>query len=137
MDLLGKRPTLMLNDESWRIYARHNAMPPQYIGEDAKIENSVVTEGCEVYGTVKNSVLGSGVKIGYGAYVKDSVIMDNTVIHDGACVNYSIIDSDCEVGAGAKIGEDRKKAAGVTVLGRGSHIEPGTEVESGAMISSN
>ena len=136
MDLLGKRPTLMLNDESWRIYARHNAMPPQYIGDAAKVENSVITEGCEIYGTVKNSVLGSGVKIGYGAYVKDSVIMDNTVIHDGASVNYAIVDSDCEIGAGSRIGEDRKKATDVTVLGRGSQIEPGAAVESGAMISS-
>lgn len=135
MDLLGKRPTLSLNDESWRIFSRHNAMPPQYIGDSAKVENSVITEGCEILGTVKNSVLGSGVRVSYGAFVKDSVIMDNTVIREGATVNYSIIDSDCDIAAGAKVGEDKKKATGIAVLGRGVTVESGRVIAAGEMVS--
>ncbi len=137
MDMLGKRPVLKLNDESWRIFSRHYAPSPQFIGEGAKVENSIITEGCEIYGTVKNSVLGAGVKVMYGALVKDAVIMENTVIHEGATVNYSIIDSDCEIGAGAKIGEDKKKATGIAVLGRGCSIEPGQNVAAGEMLSND
>lgn len=128
MDLLGKRPTLVLNDEHWRIFSRHNAMPPQYIGDSAKVENSVITEGSEIFGTVKNSVIGAGVKVAYGALVKDSVIMDNTVIREGATVNYSIIDSECEIGAGAKVGDEKKKATEITVLGRGTVVDPGKKI---------
>ncbi|MBR2479521.1 MAG: glucose-1-phosphate adenylyltransferase [Clostridia bacterium] len=134
MDLLGRRPALTLNDESWRIFARHNAVPPQYVGGSAKIENSVITEGCEILGTVKNSVLGAGVKVAYGAIVKDSVIMDGTVVREGASVKYSIIDSDCDIGAGAHVGGDKKKAAGIAVLGRGYRVDPGAVVEPGAML---
>lgn len=135
MDLLGKRPKLSLSDRGWRIFSRHYALPPQYIGESAKVEDSVITEGCEIYGTVRNSVLGAGVKVAYGAYVKNSVIMENTVIKEGATVNYSIIDSECEIGAGAKIGADKRSASEITVLGRGVRIEPGTEVPAGTMKS--
>lgn len=135
MDLLGKHPKLSLSDRGWRIFSRHYALPPQYLGEDAKVEDSVITEGCEIYGTVRNSVLGAGVKVAYGAYVKNSVIMENTVIKEGATVNYSIIDSDCEIGAGAKIGANKKSASEITVLGRGVVIEPGTEVPAGTMKS--
>lgn len=137
MDLLGRRPVLSLNDESWRIFSRHNAMPPQYIGSGARVENSVITEGCEIYGTVKNSVLGAGVRVAYGAYVRDSVIMENTVIREGATVSYSIIDSDCDIGAGASVGEDKKKASGITVLGRERRVEPGVKIASGAMLSAD
>ena len=135
MDLLGKRPKLSLSVRGWRIFSRHYALPPQYIGESAKVEDSVITEGCEIYGTVRNSVLGAGVKVAYGAYVKNSVIMENTVIKEGATVNYSIIDSECEIGAGAKIGADKRSASEITVLGRGVRIEPGTEVPAGTMKS--
>lgn len=135
MDLLGKRPKLSLNDPGWRIFSRHCALPPQYIGENAKVEDSVITEGCEIYGTVKNSVLGAGVKVAYGAYVKNSVIMENTVIKEGASVNYSIIDSNCEIGAGARVGADKKTASDITVLGRSVKVEPGTEIPAGTMKS--
>ena len=135
MDLLGKCPKLSLNDRGWRIFSRHCALPPQYIGKSAKVEDSVITEGCEIYGIVKNSVIGAGVKIAYGAYVKNSVIMENTVIKEGATVNYSIIDSECEIGAGAKLGADKRSASEITVLGRGVRIEPGARVPAGTMKS--
>ena len=135
MDLLGRRPALTLNDESWRIFARHNAVSPQYVGSSAKIENSVITEGCEILGTVKNSVLGAGVKVEHGAVVKDSVIMDGTVVREGASVKYSIIDSDCDIGEGAHVGAEKKKASGIAVIGRGYRVDPGAVVEPGAMLS--
>lgn len=137
MDLLGKRPLFNLNDEKWRIFSRHEAVSPQFVGASARIENSVITEGCEILGTVKNSVIGAGVKISYGAYVKDSVIMANTVICDGATVNYSIIDSDTTVGAGACIGGERKKSASLTVVGASCNIGAGKVINDGMMISND
>ncbi|MEG1742987.1 MAG: glucose-1-phosphate adenylyltransferase, partial [Clostridia bacterium] len=75
MDLLGKNPALDLNDSVWRIFSRNYAEPPHYVGENAVVENSLITEGCEVFGTVINSILSSSVRVERGAIVRDSVIM--------------------------------------------------------------
>ena len=135
MDLLGETPTLDVTDTSWRIYARHQADEPQMVGNTAVIDNASITEGCEIHGTVKNSVLGSGVKVMYGAYVKDSVIMGNTVIGEGATVNYTILDEGVDIGAGAKIGESRETAKDITVIGTGVKVPSGTVIPAGEMIS--
>ena len=136
MDLLGGRPALALADESWRIYSRHAATAPQYVGENAVIDNSSITEGCEIYGTVRNSVLGTGVKVLAGAVVEDSVIFDEVVIGEGAKVSYSIIDSGVTVGAGASVGKMRGVAKGITVIGTNIDIPVGTELADAKMIYS-
>ncbi|MBQ7829317.1 MAG: glucose-1-phosphate adenylyltransferase [Clostridia bacterium] len=135
MDLLGTDPVLDLNDPNFKIYSRNQSNGPQFIGENAKIVNSYVTDGCEIYGTVKNCVLGSGVKVMPGAYVKDCVLMGDTVIGSGATVNYSIIDTGVEVGAGAIIGASKDKAKGITVLGADITVPNGVVVEDGTIIS--
>ena len=135
MDMLGDDPQICLNDESWRIFSRHYSQPPQYVGKHAIVSNSVITEGCEIYGTVKNCVLGAGVKIMHGAYIKDSVIMDNVVIGEGATVNYSIIDTDVHIGAGARVGSAKAEGVEIAVIGTGVHIPSGAEVFPGEMIS--
>ena len=137
MDMLGDTPQLELNDASWRIFSRHYCEPPQFIGKHAIVDNSVITEGCEIYGTVKNSVLGSGVKVMHGAYVKDSVIMDSVVIGEGATVSYSIVDSSVTIGAGAHVGSAREKGVDIAVIGTGVKIASGAEVRPGEMISSD
>ena len=116
MDLLGEKPLLDLNDDSWRIYARHSAETPQYIGSDATVENSSVTEGCEIYGTVINSVLGSDVVIEAGAVVRDSVIMDGVKVEAGAIVDYSIVDEKSVVLSGVHIGVPKIEGADITVI---------------------
>ena len=136
MDLLGERPVLELGDESWRIYARHEPHAPQFVGEDAVISNSSVTEGCEIYGTVENSVLSSGVKVGPGAKVRDCVIMEDVVIGEGSEISFSIIDHNVNVGANCKIGKDRKDAAGITVIGAGISVSDNTVIGDDKMISS-
>lgn len=135
MDMLGESPLLELGDDSWRIYSRHYCQPPQYIGGHAIVENSVVTEGCEIYGTVKNCVLGSGVRIMHGAYVRDAVIMDGVTVGEGATVNYSIIDAQSVIGAGARVGAPRGDGVEIAVIGTGVHIPSGAEVFPGDMIS--
>ena len=135
MDLLGEKPVLSLADESWRIYSRQEAAGPQYISGDAVVTNSTLTAGCEIYGTVKNSVLSAGVKVGAGAVVEDSVIMDNVVIEAGAVVKYAILDSGVRVGKNAKVGADRATAAGIAVVGADVAVPDGKVIEAGAMIS--
>ncbi|MCQ2429544.1 MAG: glucose-1-phosphate adenylyltransferase [Clostridia bacterium] len=135
MDLLGSKPALDLSGEDWRIFARHSADAPQYVGSRARVENSYITEGCEIYGTVKNSVVGPGVKVMYGAFVEDSVLMGDTVIEAGATVKYSIIDTGVTVGAGATVGADRDAGAAIAVVGEDVNITAGAVVEPGAMLS--
>lgn len=135
MDLLGEHPALSLLDESWRIYSRHEASPPQYIGSDATVCNSSVTAGCEIHGTVRNSVLGMGVYVGKGAVVEDSVLMNGVRIGDGATIRYSILDANVTVGKNAKIGESRGKTDEIAVIGADCVIGDGETVPAGAMLS--
>jgi glucose-1-phosphate adenylyltransferase len=128
MDLLGEVPAFDLSDRSWKIYSRPQNESPQYISSDSIIKNSIITEGCLVYGTVENSILFSGVTVERGAVVKDSVIMHSCVIKEGATVDYSIIDAGTVVGKGAKVGEDIKNAESITVIEGSSDIAPGSVI---------
>ena len=135
MDLLGDHPELDLNDESWRIFARHYADAPQYVGPMASVVNSSITEGCEIEGEVINCVLGTGVKIERGALVKDSVLMDNVTVGAGAEITYSIIALEVKVGGGARLGAPREVAAGVTVIGEGVTVPAGCVIRDNEMIA--
>ena len=135
MDLLGTDPVLDLGDPNFRIYSRNQSGGPQFIGENAKVVNCYITDGCEIHGTVKNSVLGAGVKVMPGAYVKDCVIMGDVVVESGATVNYSIIDTGVTVGVGSIIGEARDTAKGITVIGEDIDIPNGTVIAAGEIIS--
>ena len=134
MDLLGAEPTLKLLDEEWRIYSRHEPYAPQFIGENAVIENCSITEGCDIEGTVKNSVIGPGVKIGKGAVVKDSVIFDNVLIDEGATVSCAIIDSGVCIGKNANVGAPKESAKGVAVVGAGVKVGDGEIIADSEMI---
>lgn len=134
MDLIGESPAFDLRDRDWRILSRNYSDPPQYIGEYAKISNSLVTEGCEIEGIVENSVLASGVKVARGAIIRDSVIMRNVTIAEGATINYSIIDSDTKIGAGSVIGRTKSSNSGIAVIGSDLEIRPGFDVPGGEMV---
>ncbi len=135
MDLLGNTPVLNLDDEDWRIYARHEAHAPQFVGESAVIENSTITEGCEIFGTVINSVIGAGVKIAKGAVVSNSVLLENVTVKAGAEVNYAIIDGGTAIGENAKIGTSDAGASEIAVVGADIAVPAGAAIEKGAMIS--
>ena len=135
MDLLGDNPEFALNNEEWRIYSRHDAHAPQYVGENAVIDNSSITEGCQIYGTVKNSVLGAGVKVLKGATVIDSVIMENVTVDEGALVQYSIIDENVKIGKNCVVGGDRATASGISVIAAGLTVKDGMNIGDGEMIS--
>lgn len=104
MDIL-KGSELNLDDDKWKIYARNNAEPPQFITPTGKVTNCLISEGTVVKGTVKDSVISHSVTIGEGAYVEASIIMPGAVIEDGADIRYSIIGWDAVVGKNAMVGE--------------------------------
>ncbi len=137
MDLLGEKPEFNVHDKKWRIFSRNYAAPPHYVGDDGNVSDSIVSEGCEIYGTVEHSVLSGNVIVEKGAIVKDSVIMSGTVIKSGAVVNYSIIDSNSIVSENAKVGEDKEGAKGIAVIGSGLCVEPNVVIDSEAMINSD
>lgn len=134
MDLLGENPLINLNDSSFKIYSRNQALPPSYIGAEGKMENSIMTAGCEVYGTVVNSVIGEAVTIGKGAVVKNSVIMRGTRIEEGAKVDYGMIDENCVVGRDCVIGDETSDKYKIALIGRGNTLAAGTVVKPGEII---
>ncbi len=135
MDLLGERPAFSMTDEAWRIYSRHGAEAPQYVGRDATVENSSITAGCEILGAVRNSVLGPGVVVEEGAVVEDSVIMNDVYIGKGTKVTYSILDAGVKLGADVTVGEARGAGVEIAVIGADVKVPDGTKVAPGAMIS--
>ena len=134
MDLLDPNTPLDLYDPSWRIYGKNPAAPPHYTSREAKVENSIVTEGCRVYGNVDFSVLFAGCEIQRDAVVRDSIIMPGAVIEEGAQVQYSIIAENAVVKKGAVVGKrpedmaDRDKW-GVAVVGANVTIGENAVVE--------
>ena len=139
MDLLNPNVPLDLSDDQWRIYARNPVMPPHYVAKDAHVQNSLVAEGCNVYGEIDFAVLFAGVYVAPGAVVKDSIVMPGARIEEGARVQYAIVAENSVVGAGAVVGErpedmENKDDWGVAVIGPGCNIAPGTVVPPKAMI---
>ena len=137
MELLGKNPEFNLRGgKNETIYARNTALPSSYIDDDAKIVDSLVAEGCEVYGTVKHSVVSVGCTIGKKALVEDAVIMPGVVIEDGAIVRNCILGEDSKVCKNAVVGgqyaEGEKRA--ISVTSKGAVVEANTVLKPGDML---
>ena len=136
MELLGKDPEFNIRgDERFKIYARNNALPSSYIDPQAKISNSFIAEGSEVYGTVNHSVISTGCMIGQGALVEDSMIMPGVVIESGAIVRHAILGENARVCQNAVVGGvfksgDSKK---ISVAAKGAVIEANTVLLPGEM----
>ena len=134
MDLLGDDPNFDVADNNWKIQSRSPLAPPQFIGEGAKTDNSIIMSGCEIYGTVENSVLASDVKIEKGAVVRNSIIMSDVSIEENAVVEYSIIDERTIVKKNAKIGECKNSGKGIALLGKDITVYENCVVSGGQII---
>jgi len=142
MDLLSPNVPLDLYDPDWKVYSRHNNMPPQYIGANAHVENSMITEGSVVDGTVDFSIISSGITIEEGASVKYSIVMPGTTIKKGAVVEYAIIGEDCVIEPDAVIGMSPEMVPnrddwGIAVLGHNITVSSGKRVLPKEIISEN
>ena len=122
MDLIGDNPVLNINDKNFRIFAKNSARPPQFIGTDARVSNSMISEGSIIHGTVENSILSGGVIIERGAIVKDSVIMNDVIVKKNARIYSAIVDSEALIENGAVVGEENAEKSNITVIAKGSVV---------------
>lgn len=76
--------------------------PTRYIG-NAKVKNTMVADGCVIEGEVENCILFRGVKIGKGAVVRNSIIMQDTTIMGNADIDYVITDKEVTIGSGMEL----------------------------------
>lgn len=142
LDLINPKVDLDLSDPSWKIYARNPVAPPHYIGTDATVQNSTISEGSLVEGEVDFSVIFTNATIERGAVVRDSIIMPGATVKKGATVQYAIIAEDAVIGENAVVGERPEQTEnlenwGVAVVGSGVAIGSGVVVPPKAMIEND
>ena len=140
MDMLS-RGELDLLESSWPIYSRIPSAPPAFMGKLAKVEHSVMTQGCDVSGSVFNSVLSDNVVVEEGADVQYSVLMPGVTVKRGAVVKYAILGENVQIGAGATVGGDPMdydpNVWGISVIGPGGVIADGETVAPNTMLNRN
>lgn len=141
LDIINPNVDLDLSDKSWRIYSRTPDAPPHYIGENATVENSSISEGCDIDGLVDYSVVSSDVTVEEGAEVRFSVIMPGAVIKKGAKVYYSIIAENAVIEEDAQVGEipenmENSADWGVAVVGSSATITKNKKIPAKEMIAS-
>ncbi|NJN16666.1 MAG: glucose-1-phosphate adenylyltransferase [Oscillochloris sp.] len=148
MQLLDPKLDFDLFDLDWPVRTRSEERPPAKIGPQARVDQSIVCNGCTIRGTVERSVLSPGVYVSPGAVVRDSVVMNDTWIGPGAVLDRVIVDKQVVVGAGAKLGfgedltvpnklQPDKINSGVSVVGKGAHLPPGVTVGRNVVINAD
>jgi glucose-1-phosphate adenylyltransferase len=130
MELLGEHPALDLFDSSWRIFSRNPNKPPHFVAAGAHIRNSIVSEGCYIYGDVENSILFPGVVVEKDAIVRDSIIMQETTVMENSVVLKTILDEEVVVERGCTVGGMDE----ITVIGAQVKIKEGTVIAPGTKI---
>ncbi|MEW5991380.1 MAG: sugar phosphate nucleotidyltransferase [Chloroflexota bacterium] len=138
MALLVDDPELELNDKDWVIHTKSEERAPAKVGPTAQVHRSLISHGCVIEGTVVNSVLSPGVRVGMGAVVRDSIVMFDSVIGSRAVIDRAIIDKEVTVGAGAIVGEgpddtpNRQEPGrlntGITVVGKQATVPRGARI---------
>lgn len=134
MDLLGEKPAINLNESKMRIYSRNEPLPPSYIGENGNVINSIYTAGCEIEGTIINSVISEDVTIGKGSVIRNSVIMRGTVIGENVTIDYGMLDENVTVLDGAQIGDEESSKEKIALIGRGTVIGENAYVKAGEIV---
>jgi glucose-1-phosphate adenylyltransferase len=145
MDLLADQPPLDLLDREWIIHTRSEERPPVNIRTGATVNQSLITDGCVVEGSVEYSVLSPGVRVGRGAVVRYSIIMGDATIEAGAMVDRCIIDKNVVIGRGASVGygsdytpnNEMQLTTGLTVIGKNTIIPPNLKVGRNVIVGSD
>ena len=141
MDLLNSSSGLEINDKNWKIFARNTAQPPQYIGDNAEIRNSIISEGCSIDGKISNSVIYYGAKVAKGAEIRDSIIMPNAEIGENVRVCHSIVGWKTKIGNNSVIGAPQDGPDGgewnIAVVGPELVLPKNSVVKEGEMKGGN
>jgi glucose-1-phosphate adenylyltransferase len=141
MDLLDTESGINLNDRGWKMYARNTAEPPHFVGENATITNSIVSEGCDIDGKIINSVIFHGSTIAKGAEIKDSIIMPDAVVGANTRICHAIIGWNSVIGENCVIGAPQTGPVGgewnIAVVGPELTMPKNSVVKEGEMIGGN
>ena len=144
MELIDLIPEFNLYEEYWKIYTKSDSIEPQYIASEAHVERSIIGEGAEVYGDVENSVIGPNVHIGKGTVIRDSIVMQDTMIGDHVTIDKSIVAEKCEIKDGAVLGTGEEApnklnasiySFGLVTVGEASVIPEGVKIGKNTAIS--
>lgn len=139
--LLAETPALDLYDPEWVLHTTSADRPGVDIGETARVENCLLSDGCQVFGQAMRSVLSPGVYVSPGAVVRDSIILGDAWIGPDAVVDRCIVDEEVRVGAGARLGDSEDNTpnqAAPNRLNTGlSLVGTRTQVPEGARIGRN
>ncbi len=139
-------PDFNLYEDSWKIYTRSENQSPHYISSDATVASSIVSDGCEIFGEIHGSVVGTNVKVGIGTVIRDSIIMSGTTIGENCYIEHAIIDdnntieSNVKIGVGDNIANKEKPNlynTGITVTGEKTVIPPNVSIGKNCVIMGN
>lgn len=141
MDILNPESGLKLNERGWKIYARNTAEPPHFVGSNASISNSIISEGCDIDGKVVNSIIYHGSTVSKDAEIKDSIVMPNTVIGPNVRISHAIIGWSAEIGENCVVGAPQKAPINgewnIAVVGPKVVLERNSVVKEGEMKGGN
>lgn len=144
MELIDLIPVFNLYEEFWKIYTNSTTLPPQYISDNSRIDRSIISEGCDIYGEVYNSVIGAGVTIGAGAVIRDSIIMQNVQIGSYCRVDKAIIADNVTVEENVQIGvgeeapsklDPRIYSFGLATIGENSYVPKNVRIGKNTAIA--
>ncbi|MBE6969573.1 MAG: glucose-1-phosphate adenylyltransferase [Ruminococcaceae bacterium] len=119
MELLDKDPAFQIFDRRMQVFSNLNEHAPQYIAAEGCVQRSLICNGCEIYGSVENSVLSPGVYVGPGAVVTDSVLLPNSRVEAGVRAHKVILNENSAIAEGKEIGEEGV----ITVVGDKSEMK--------------
>jgi glucose-1-phosphate adenylyltransferase len=144
MDLLKDKPELNLYDSNWKVCSVETSNGPQFIGEKAVVRNSMLHDGCTLFGEAHHSVIFRDVFIGNNTYIKDSIIMPNVKIEDNVMIHKAIIGENTVIKSGSIIGSRDKDSVqynveknnkDIVVIGEGAIIDSGLKIGVNSIIS--
>ena len=148
MELLDDDPGIKLDDDNWKIYSRNPLAPPHYVAPEAKLRNSYITEGCDIYGEIDHSIVFENVTVEEGAKIEDSIIFPGSIIKKGAVVYKSLIGTNVVIGEDSRIGSNDSSANDsyinkkicsddITLIAPEVKIGRGVKVASNSMVIEN
>ena len=148
MNLLSDNPGYEIDDPSWKIFSRNPANPPHYLAPESRVKNCYITEGCEIYGDVENSVIFQGVTVEEGAVIRDSVVFPGTYIGKDAVVTKAMIGTNAYISDGAVIGSHDPDAVedfyntkicsdDITLIGPNIKVDTDMKVAACSMVTRN
>ncbi|HAL63280.1 MAG TPA: glucose-1-phosphate adenylyltransferase, partial [Clostridiales bacterium] len=146
MDLLDSPPKFEIGSQSWNIYSRNTALAPQYVGKNAKISNSTISQGCTICGNVTHSVIFSNVEIGEGSKISDCVIMPDVKIGKNVVARKTLIGAGAVIEDGAVLGVNDDPESkyisgmctnGLVLIEGGVTVPQNADIPKGSMVEAN